>query len=71
MNLPGVSIPLPTILWIIWGCVFLAWIGTTSIVLYHWRSYARTDRRVHRMKIIYLVLSFLLFVSAASFIFSL
>lgn len=70
-SLPDISISLSAALWVALGLAVLVWITITSIVLYHWHNYAHSDKRVRRMKIIYIVLSLLLFASAASFIVSL
>lgn len=70
-SLPDISISLSAALWVALGLAVLVWITLTSIVLYHWHNYANSDKRVRRMKITYIALSLLLFVSAASFIVSL
>lgn len=60
----------PTVLWIIWGLVFVAWIVMSAIFMYHWSSYSSDDPKVRRMKVVYFVGSLLLLASATTFIFS-
>jgi hypothetical protein len=58
------------ILWSTLGVAFLVWIGMSAVLLYHWNSYAKADKRVRRMKRTFFIGSLVLFVSAVSFIFS-
>ena len=70
MNIPETTFS-PSILWILWGLMFVIWVTMTAILMYHWNSYSTADPKVRRMKIIYFIGALLLFVSAATFIFSL
>jgi NO-binding membrane sensor protein with MHYT domain len=64
------NLPLSPILWAILAIVFLVWIGMSAVLVYHWNTYAKDDRRARRMKRAFFIGSLVLFVSAVSFIFS-
>ncbi|HXK39841.1 MAG TPA: hypothetical protein VJ837_03335 [Candidatus Paceibacterota bacterium] len=64
------DLPLVLILWAILATAFLVWVGMSAVLVYHWNTYAKSDRRARRMKRAFFIGSFVLFVSAVSFIFS-
>lgn len=68
-NVP--AIPLHNLLWVTLGVAFVVWLIISAIFFYHWKTYTQPhDPRIVRIRNVYLIGSFILFVSAASFIFS-
>ncbi len=61
----------PTTLWVVWGIIAVFWVIMSAILVYHWRSYNKADKNVHRMTWIYFIGSLILLGSSMTFIFSL